>query len=101
MITYTLNLTPAAVEDIQEGLDYYNTLATDLGFRFAAEVDNSLQAIAKMPVAYGYRYKNVRAKLTDRFPYLIFFTINDSSLSIDILRIFNTYQDPFWLKDKV
>jgi hypothetical protein len=47
MITYTLNLTPAAVEDIKEGLDYYNTLATDLGFRFAAEVDNSLQAIAK------------------------------------------------------
>jgi toxin ParE1/3/4 len=95
---YTINLTPAALEDIQDGLDYYNSCSANLGFRFADEVDSSLQAIAKMPTAYGCRYKNVRAKLLYKFPFLIFFIINDSSPDIDVLRIFNTSQEPYWEK---
>lgn len=93
---YSINITPTALEDIQSGIDYYNSRSADLGFRFADEVDNSLQAIVKMPAAYSYRYKNVRAKLAGKFPYLIFFTTNDNNFSIEVLRIFNTYQKPFW-----
>ena len=96
---YTINLTPAAVNDIPDGLDYYNSRSANLGFRFADEVDNALQAIAKMPAAYGYRYKNVRAKLLYKFPFLIFFTIDDTQLNIDVLRIFNANQHPYRLKN--
>jgi hypothetical protein len=60
---FFINITPPALDDIQNGVDYYNSHSPNLGFRFADEVDNSLQAIAKMPLAYSYRYKNVRAKL--------------------------------------
>ena len=62
-MTYTVNLTPVAVEDIQTAMDYYNSRSPNLGYRFTDEVENSLQAIVKLPEAYGYRYKNVRAKL--------------------------------------
>ncbi len=98
---YTINITPAAIDDIQKGLSYYNSRAVNLGFAFTNEVDSSLKAIAKMPTAYGYRYKNIRAKLVSRFPYLIFFVINESITSGDVLRIFNTYQDPSLIKNKV
>jgi len=60
----------------------------------------ALQDIAAMPTAYGYRYKNVRGKQLRKFPYLIFFLINDSNHSIEVLRIFNAYQDPFWINKK-
>jgi hypothetical protein len=69
---FTINITPHALEDIHNGIDYYNSRSLNLGFRFADEVENSLQAIVKVPVAYSCRYKNVRAKLLYKFPYLIF-----------------------------
>ena len=94
---YTINLTPAAVEDIQTAMDYYNSRSPNLGYRFTDEVDNSLQAIAKMPEAYGYRYKNVRAKLLYKFPFLIFFIIDDKKIIVEVLRIFHTSQEPYWI----
>jgi len=39
---YRINITPSALNDIQDGLEYYNSKAANLGFRFADEVDNSL-----------------------------------------------------------
>ena len=89
---FTINLTPAAVDDIQTAMEYYNSRSPNLGYRFTDEVDNSLQAIAKMPEAYGYRYKNVRGKLLYKFPFLIFFIIDDSRFIVEVLRIFNTSQ---------
>lgn len=92
---YSINLTPTAIADIQDGLEFYNSRAANLGFRFADEVNAALQDIATMPNAYGYRYKNVRGKQVRKFPYLIFFTINDTNFFIEVLRIFNGYQDHF------
>ncbi len=48
---FFINITPPALADIQNGVDYYNSHSPNLGFRFADEVDNSLHAIAKMPLA--------------------------------------------------
>jgi plasmid stabilization system protein ParE len=96
-MTYTINLTPPAVEDIQTAMDYYNSRSPNLGYRFTDEVDNSLQAIAKLPEAYGYRYKNVRAKLLYKFPFFIFFIIDDKKFTVEVLRIFNTSQEPYWI----
>ncbi|MEP7111232.1 MAG: type II toxin-antitoxin system RelE/ParE family toxin [Ferruginibacter sp.] len=93
-------MTPAAIEDIQTAMDYYNSRSLNLGFRFADEVDNSLKAIAKMPAAYGYRFKNVRAKLLYKFPFLIFFTVDDNKFTVEVLRILNTHQDSYGLKVK-
>ena len=47
---HTISLTPAAVEDIQAAMDYYNSRSENLGFRFTDEVDNALQSIAKYPL---------------------------------------------------
>ena len=96
-MTYTINLTPPAIEDIQTAMDYYNGRSPNLGYRFTDEVDNSLKAIAEMPQAYGYRYKNVRAKLLYKFPFLVFFIINDDKSIVEVLRIFHTSQEPYWL----
>ena len=53
--------------------------------------------IAELPTASAVRYKNVRCKPMKRFPFLITFTIDDTAHSVNILRVFNTYQEPFAL----
>jgi plasmid stabilization system protein ParE len=93
---FDINLTQRAINDVENGVEYYNALSENLGFRFADEIDFALQQIAKMPTAYSFRYKNVRAKQVNKFPFLIYFIIDDSKTSVEVLRIFNTYQNPFW-----
>jgi hypothetical protein len=91
---YTILVTPTATEDIAVAIEYYNALAADLGYRFADLVAEYFDRIAELPTASAIRYKNVRCKPLKRFPYLITFTVNDATHSINILRVFNTYQEP-------
>jgi toxin ParE1/3/4 len=90
---YVIFITPAAVEDISIATEYYNALSTDLGFRFDL-LANYFNLIAAVPTSSSVRYKNVRCKPMKRFPYLITFVIDDTTQSINILRVFNTYQEP-------
>ena len=93
---FDINLTQSAINDIENGVGYFNGLSENLGYRFADEIDSGLTQILKMPTAYSFRYKNVRAKQVNKFPFLIYFVIDEEKLTIEVLRIFNTYQNPFW-----
>jgi hypothetical protein len=91
---YSIFITPAASDDIAVAIEYYNALSSDLGYRFADFVANYFDRIAAVPTASAIRYKNVRCKPLKRFPYLITYTIDETTQSINILRVFNTYQEP-------
>jgi toxin ParE1/3/4 len=91
---YSIFITPAASDDIEVAIEYYNALSSDLGYRFADLVANYFDRIAAVPTASAIRYKNVRCKALKSFPYLITFTIDETAQSINILRVFNTYQEP-------
>lgn len=93
-MVFSINLTIKALEDIQSAVGYYNSRSANLGYRFADDLDDSFLAIARMPFAYSFRYKNIRAKLLSKFPFLIYFVVDERNASLEILRIFNTYQEP-------
>jgi toxin ParE1/3/4 len=93
-MAYKIFVTPTATEDIAVAVEYYNALAIDLGYRFADLVAEYFGRIADLPTASAVRYKNVRCKPMSRFPYLITFTIDEESHAVNILRVFNTYQEP-------
>lgn len=93
---YTIFITPTAMEDISAAIDHYNAIATDLGYRFSELVADYFNRIAGLPTASAIRYKDVRCKPMKRFPFLIMFTIDEKANAINILRIFNTYQEPLY-----
>jgi toxin ParE1/3/4 len=93
---YTIFITPTATEDIGAGVEHYNAIATDLGYRFADLVSKYLDRIAELPTASAIRHKNVRCKPMKRFPFLIMFTIDEDERAVQILRVFNTYQEPLY-----
>ncbi len=64
---YSINLTPTAINDIQEVVNFYNSRSHNLGFRFADELDEALQTVATMPTAFAKRYKNIRGKQLKNF----------------------------------
>lgn len=93
---YTIYITPPALNDIDEAVNYYNEKSYGLGYIFADEVEANFTSIALNPDAFRERYKAVRGKLLRRFPYLVLYRTNHANKSIEILRVFNTYQNPYW-----
>jgi len=94
-MSFVILLSPEAEEDIEYGFEYYNKISEGLGFEFTDTIDRYLKKISELPTASSIRYDNVRVKPVDTFPYTIHFIIADSA-NVYILRIFNTWQEPFW-----
>lgn len=93
---YRIYITPTALIDLDEAITYYNGKSDGLGYRFSDEVHENFAAIAQHPEAFAERYKNVRGKLVKKFPYLILYRVNHSVQSVEVIRIFNTWQNPYW-----
>jgi plasmid stabilization system protein ParE len=87
-----INITPAALDDLQSGIDYYNTQKKGLGKRFLERIHNSLTRIRENPLAASIAYNDVRYKVIETFPYVILYNVNDDR--IIILRVFNTHLQP-------
>jgi len=82
--------------DMDETVAYYNSKNDGLGYRFADEVHDNFASIAQNPDAFAERYKNVRGKLLKKFPYLILYRVNHANQSVEIIRLFNMWQNPYW-----
>jgi toxin ParE1/3/4 len=93
-MSYTIFISPTAAKDLQAAIDYYNGKAENLGYRFADLVDDYFDRIALVPMASAVRYKSIRCKPMTTFPYLIMYTVDEDALTINVLRIFNTWQEP-------
>ncbi len=91
-----VSITPKALLDISEAIEYYNLKARDLGFKFADDVEDNINEITILPKGYKIKYKNVRGKILNKFPFIILYTFHEDFSSIEIIRIFNTNQNPFW-----
>jgi hypothetical protein len=90
---YAVVLSPDAINDIDNAVEYYNQLSEGLGFEFTDTIDAYFKKIAALPTASAIRYDNIRVKPINTFPFTIHFTISDPTTVI-ILRIFNTHQKP-------
>jgi plasmid stabilization system protein ParE len=95
-MTREVFITPAALKDLQAAIDYYNQSAAGLGDKFGETIASFIEKIAENPFASAKRYKEIRCKPVIRFPYLILFVVDEVADSIQILRIFNTHQEPLW-----
>lgn len=83
---------PAAVTDIREARDYYETAQAGLGERFGQAVDRvfrRLQAFLRSaPVVEGYG--PVRRSVVSGFPYGVFYLVERERL--DVLRVVHAKQ---------
>jgi toxin ParE1/3/4 len=93
---YAIKLSPSALADIIVARDYYNSKVDGLGRRMANEIDLVLNRIVAAPKANAVRYRQIRAAKVTSFPYLVFYKIEEKHKSIQVMRIFNTHQQPFW-----
>ncbi len=94
---YKLIIKPLAEEDAKDAANWYNEKLDGLGNEFLLALEAALNAIHRNPNHYQIVYNELKRALTVRFPYGIFFTVEEDV--IYILAIIHTSRSPkVWKK---
>lgn len=66
--------------ELWEAVAYYEEKAPGLGLDFAAEIESVIQELSIAPDRWPLRPDGTRRCLTQRFPYMVVYTLNEQSL---------------------
>ena len=89
---YTIAFRPEVYHDIKTAYDWYETQRKGLGEDFMLTLDESFSMIARDPELYQKIYHSIRRKLVRRFPYGIFFMMQEDL--IVVLAVLHTKSEP-------
>jgi toxin ParE1/3/4 len=90
---YTIVIEPRAIIDIQNAIDYYDSKQIGLGEYFYKVVNEHIETLIKNPF-FQIRYKDYHGFPIHKFPFIIFYFIDEERKTIAILSIFNTSLNP-------
>jgi toxin ParE2 len=82
----------AAESDLLEAVSYYNEQKEDLGFEFSKEIQRAVFSMVDFPDAWPALNKNYRRCRLQKFPYGIFYRVQDKS--VIIVAILHLHRNP-------
>lgn len=94
MIVYNLKIREEAVREFSNAFAWYNEQQYGLGEIFANAIKRKLNQISKNPFHYKAEYNQFHQALTEKFPFLIVYTIDDDLKLITVMAIFHTSRNP-------
>ena len=90
---FEIVIEPRALLDIQDAIDYYESKQAGLGDYFYQEIDEHLELLSENPF-FQIRYKDYRGLPIKKFPFIIFYFIDEKLKKVYVLSIFNTSMNP-------
>ena len=94
---FTIVFTQAASAELIDAQDWYEGEASGLGRRFRRAIDVLVERMSANPRQFPLVLKNVRRALVRRFPYSLFFVLEDEILLV--IACFHASRDPLqWQK---
>ena len=86
-MSYKVKLLPIAHTDLRKAKKSYQDKNELLAEEFKLEVNKEIDYIAKYPEHYQQKYKELRQSLVTRFPYAIFYLIEEEQKRIIIVGV--------------
>ncbi len=90
---FEIIISKKAQAEMENALDYYSEINTELSNKFFTEITECYQNLAKNPY-FEIRYKNYRAIQLRKFPFLLFYVVEEDKNQIKILSCFHTSRNP-------
>lgn len=91
---YKVLISDEAQSDIEHSFLFYkDNVSKKVADNFIKDFRSSVKTISKNPF-FRIRYDVFRAKSLKRYPFLIFFMVDDTQKTIVISRVFHTSQNP-------
>jgi toxin ParE1/3/4 len=93
-MSYKIKLLPIVHTDLRKAKKWYNEQREELGEEFKAEVNKEIDYIGEYPQHYQRKYKELRQSLVTRFPYAIFYLVEEEQKRIVIFGVLHTRRNP-------
>lgn len=81
-MNYKLIIKPEAENDLDEAIEWYKEQNENLPSQLLNEVETGLNKIQKYPEHYQKRYKEIRITFTKKFPYGIYYTLENEIIFV-------------------
>ncbi len=91
---YKIKLLPIVYKDLQNAKKWYKTKSDFLAKEFKIEVNKEIDYIGVNPEHYQRKYKVLRQSLVMRFPYAIFYLVEEKQKQIVVFGVIHTSRNP-------
>lgn len=91
---YSIKLLPSALKDLRDAKKWYSDKNKTLAEAFKQEVNKEIDYIKQYPEHYQLRFKELRQSIVTRFPYAIFYRVEEEQKRILIFGILHTSRNP-------
>jgi toxin ParE1/3/4 len=92
-MVYNLIISPRAQKEIEHAIDYYLLDNSETPKKFINSLQNTYKVLTVNPF-FKIIYKNVRSLKIKRFPYSLYFEINELKGHVKVLACFHNKQNP-------
>ncbi len=89
----TLHIFKAALDDLQEILDWYDAQSNGLEQRFSKDLNDRLSFISKHPEASPIRAEDFRGTMLKKFPYTIYYDFDEYRNVVDVAAVLHNKRD--------
>lgn len=89
---YDIVFQPRAISEIQKSIDYYDNQQIGLGESFLLELFEFIESIAINPF-YKIHSENIRILPLKKFPFVIFYWLDESENRVYVEAVFHTSQN--------
>jgi len=100
MKKFAIRIENDAVQDIQDGISYYETQQIGLGRKFHIFIKESIEVLTYSPFFKVY-HKNIRCLPLIRFPFSIFFAVDTETSTVHIVAILHQALEPNKINKRV
>lgn len=87
VMKYVLKLLPLVYRDLQKAKKWYNTINTELGEDFKNKINQEFEYINQYPKHYQKKHNEIRQAFVTRFPYTIYYIIEENTKTILIIGV--------------
>lgn len=92
-MVYNLIVSPRAQKEIEKAIDSYIPNYSDIPNNFVIQLESVYNTLKINPF-FRIRYKNVRSLKLKKYPYSLYFVINENRNIVKILSCFHNKLDP-------
>lgn len=93
-MSYKIKLLPIVHTDLRKAKKWYHEKSETLAQEFKTEVNKEIDYIGEYPEHYQRKYKELRQSLVTRFPYAIFYLVEEEQKRIVVFGVLHTSRNP-------
>ncbi len=92
-MAFQIIVLPSAKSDIQSSADWYESQQSGLGKKFKHQIVKAIDGIGHPVKGYGLVHKNLSRVFVEKFPYCIYFTVDNIEQQIIIHAVLHEKQN--------